>query len=356
MIKLNASHIAIITDIHWGLNQDNEIFLSVITNVIDEFIDYIKSKNINTIFFLGDWFHNRNNINVHTLNISYPYLEKLSQEFNLYFILGNHDVYFRHKTDINSIKPFNKLNGLHIIDTPTKIDINGVSALLCPWLFNIEEYKNQQFDLLFGHFDMSGAALMGTTYTKGKYHMKKLNDIAPLVFSGHFHINKHYEHKNGEVITVGSPFEQNWGERNNKKGFYILNIQKKKYEFVENNKSPIHYQYFWSKIKNKTQQLKKSIIENNFIKLIIDVEFKYDHIFKINDIIQDFNPLKLEIEYMFNNDNLINKEINDCISNNKSLKDYCIDCLEDIDSKKLKYININNVKKSIDYYYNKAKE
>ena len=88
--------IAMFTDIHWGCRNNSDQHNQDCTEYVDWFISQVKKNKCNTIIFMGDWFENRNAINVATLNASYDALDKLNKlELPIYFLVGNHDLYHR---------------------------------------------------------------------------------------------------------------------------------------------------------------------------------------------------------------------------------------------------------------------
>ncbi len=302
--------IAIFTDIHWGHKKDNVNKLKFTQEFVKFLIKECKKRKIESIMFLGDFFDNQTSINIQTLNVAYNNLKVLCQNFKVYMILGNHDLFLKNNTKIHSVKPFNEIENLEIISENTVIDFNGRQGLMCPWGF---ELVNEEYDYLFGHFNVNGAELCGSIYKNGRYTMKELTDIAPLVFSGHFHLRKEYSTKNGKLITVGCPLEVDWGDYNNTKGFYILDTQTKEYEFVENTFSPKHIKILWS----ERTDVNFNSIKDNYIKLVVDEEYQYQDVLELMNEIKLHNPLTANIEYVFSvNKNLLGeikvskKEIN----------------------------------------------
>ena len=91
---------AVFTDIHFGLksnsvahNQDCEAF-------VDWYIEKAKAEGCETGIFMGDWHHNRNSLNIVTMDYSIRCLEKLVKAFEQFFYFpGNHDLYYKDKRD-----------------------------------------------------------------------------------------------------------------------------------------------------------------------------------------------------------------------------------------------------------------
>ena len=84
------------TDIHFGHKANSTEHNEDCVQFIKWMIELAKEKNIETCLFLGDWHHNRQTVNVETLNYSYQGMKLLNDNFKeTYFIVGNHDLYFR---------------------------------------------------------------------------------------------------------------------------------------------------------------------------------------------------------------------------------------------------------------------
>ena len=96
---------AVFTDIHFGLKSNSLQHNQDCANFVDWFIEAAKKEGCETCFFLGDWNHHRASINIHTLQFGLQALEKLNAAFDtVYFIPGNHDLYYRDRRDIHSVE------------------------------------------------------------------------------------------------------------------------------------------------------------------------------------------------------------------------------------------------------------
>ena len=108
---------AAFTDIHFGLksnslqhNQDCEKF-------VEWFISQAKKEGCETCFFLGDYNHHRASINIQTMQYGLQALEKLNDAFDrVYFIPGNHDLYYRDRRDIHSVEWAKHLPNVQIVN------------------------------------------------------------------------------------------------------------------------------------------------------------------------------------------------------------------------------------------------
>ena len=144
---------ACFTDIHYGLKQNSRLHLSDCERFIDWFIAEAKARNAETCIFLGDWHHHRASVNIATMNQSIRDLKKLNDAFEkVYVILGNHDLYYREKRDLNSIEFARDLPNIVMIDEHFLQD----DVAIIPWLCG-DEYKQvakMECKYMFAHLEL----------------------------------------------------------------------------------------------------------------------------------------------------------------------------------------------------------
>lgn len=280
--------IALFTDFHLGVLTDTDLMINYQKLFIDNFIKKIKEENINNVIFLGDWFETRKSVNVKIANDSHDILKKFKDNnIMLYMIVGNHDMYMKESTEINSVNIYEEINSIKIIkDTTIKI-LDNKKLMFVPWNCNITENA----DYIFGHFSFQGAIYSNNMVNEHGMNPNEMTESGPLIFSGHFHRNHDYDYKKGKIITIGSPLQLSWGEINEDKGFYILDLSNGKYEFIKNdNTIPKRHIIKLSDIINKTVNL--DIVKGNFIKLIVDIEYDFDKIIKLETLLNKMSPIK----------------------------------------------------------------
>ena len=89
---------ACFTDIHYGLKSNSRLHIEDCHRYVDWFIAEAHARNAETCIFLGDWNHHRASISVATMNASIKDFKKLNDAFEtVYFITGNHDLYYKDK-------------------------------------------------------------------------------------------------------------------------------------------------------------------------------------------------------------------------------------------------------------------
>ena len=144
---------AVFTDLHVGLKSNSVQHNNDCMDFIDWFISKAKEENCDTCLFLGDWHHHRASINIHTLQYSLRGLEKLNNAFKkVYFIPGNHDLYYRDRRDIHSVEWATHLSNITIVNDWFIQD----DVVIAPWLVG-DDYKKLatlKGKYLFSHLEL----------------------------------------------------------------------------------------------------------------------------------------------------------------------------------------------------------
>jgi len=112
-----------------------------------------KSEGCETCLFLGDWHNNRASLNIVTLNYSLRALEHMNANFQrVYFIPGNHDLYYRDKRDIQSVEWARHLPNVEICNDWF---CNG-DVVIAPWLVGDDHRRIPKLKgkYMFGHFEL----------------------------------------------------------------------------------------------------------------------------------------------------------------------------------------------------------
>ena len=200
--------VARFTDIHFGLRNNSRQHNTDCEEFVLWFIKEAKKAKCETCIFLGDWHHHRASINVSTMNYTMSNLEFLSKAFtNVFVIMGNHDLFYRDKREINSVAFGSLYDNIHIVNS---IFTEGDVSII-PWLVQDEwkEMPGIKSRYIFGHFELGGFQMnqliaMPDTGGLQKAHFKNQE----YVFSGHFHSRQ--QQKN--VIYMGNTFPHNYSD------------------------------------------------------------------------------------------------------------------------------------------------
>ena len=118
------TNIAFFSDIH--IHPHSSSYDKLI-NCLD-CLDWVYKESIKRgckyIFFGGDLFHTRDRINIFAYHKTWNILKKYSDKIKSYYILGNHDIYYKYSTVISSVEPLSAL--IDVISSPTTIEIDGL--------------------------------------------------------------------------------------------------------------------------------------------------------------------------------------------------------------------------------------
>ena len=295
-LKINKPRVGIFSDLHLGVHtnslQWHEIALKWAKWQRDEF----KARKIQDIIFCGDWHHNRSEISVNTLQISADILDIFS-DFNLIIIIGNHDVYYKHRLDVNSLSIFKGRSNITIIDDVTTIEAFDRTLTLCPW--NTDINKIPKSDIVFGHFEIETFKMSSFKTCEEGVKITDILKKAPLVISGHFHLRSEKTYKEGTILYTGNPFQMDFGDADNSKGYYILDLDTTTYDFFENNISPKYIKINLSDIvrEKKITHVVEDIFKGNIVKVKVDRNVSQEDMMFLTGVFNQLQPLSLNVEY-----------------------------------------------------------
>ncbi len=298
--------ILLIGDSHWGVRNGSKYYLEKVLNVYKRAIDIIKSGEVTAVFHLGDFFDDRREINIYTMNLVTKLLVKLDT-FNIpfYFLLGNHDVFYKNDNSINSITPiFSKYNNLHVIDANRKFEMNGIKIASIPWInsSNVSETSNFINDLdsdyiILGHFGFSEL----TSFSKSQdliniNHFKRFKKV----YSGHYHLRMFKEN----ITYIGSVTDFKWGEEFTPHGFLLLD--KNLNETWSNNEENCHHKFLVENKKDLAFIIDKC--KNKEIKIVLMNELDDITAKEYDIIINEINKLSHSVNIIYSNDLFIDSE------------------------------------------------
>jgi len=199
---------AVCTDIHFGLKSNSTQHNEDCLNFIKWFTAKAKEEGCETCIFTGDWHNNRASINIVTLNYSLKALEHLNNNFDhVFFIPGNHDLYYRDKRDVQSVEWARHLPNVHIMnDWQQEGDV-----IFAPWMVG-EDYKRvpkYSGKYMFGHFELPNFFMNAMVQMPDTGEIQR-EDFRGLeqVYTGHFH--KRQSHNN--IIYTGNCFPHNYAD------------------------------------------------------------------------------------------------------------------------------------------------
>jgi DNA repair exonuclease SbcCD nuclease subunit len=211
--------VACFTDIHFGLKSNSQVHNQDCEDFVDWYIAKAKEQGCDTGIFMGDWHHNRNSLNITTMDYSLRALEKLGAAFDqFYFFPGNHDLYYKDKRDIHSVEFGKYIPGITIVHEP----ITTGDVTMCPWLV-ADEWKaigKKKAKYIFGHFELPHFYMnaMVQMPDHGEIQLDAF-DGYELGFSGHFHKRQN----KGNMHYIGNAFPHNYADAwDDERGMMIL--------------------------------------------------------------------------------------------------------------------------------------
>lgn len=296
---VNYKRIFLISDLHMGVRANSFEWLDNQLSFFEKFyIPYLK-KNIrknDILFLLGDIFDSRQAIDIKILNSAIDIIEKMAKLIPIHILLGNHDVYKKYDTDINSIIAFKHIENVTIYEKPIVLTNKVSSILILPWVGNKDVEENyvraNKFDYIFAHADISGFKYDNGREIKesNSANLLKFKNIKRL-FSGHIHKRQELN----KFIYIGSPYHTKRSDIGNQKGVYVFDPAENAFSFVANDFSPIFQRILLEGILELSLQDTIKLLNNNYTDII--VPDKYIHLFNLTkflDILKECNYKKIE--------------------------------------------------------------
>lgn len=300
--KLNKPQFAVFSDLHLGKHNNSAKWHQIAYNWADWIVASLKQNNIKDVIFCGDWHDNRSEISTHTLDVSAKILSKFD-DFNIYMIVGNHDIPYKNDTSVSSVSIYSGKDNVTVIDKPGVIECFDRKIQLTPWATQIDDIVKS--DIILGHFEINSFKMNGNHVCEGGLHPIELLDRTKLLFSGHFHVRSSRRYSGGEIIYTGNPFEMDFGDEKDIKGYYIVDVDTLEYRFVENSVSPKHKTLRISKLCNlDVDQIRKEVT-GNIVKVIFDLKIGADDSRYVVEKLSSWKPESILAEYSFIEDAII---------------------------------------------------
>jgi len=288
---------ACFTDIHFGLKSGSRTHNNDCEEFVKWFCETAKKEGAETCIFLGDWHHNRASTDVSTMNYTVSNLEFLSKSFEkVYFILGNHDLFYKDKREINSVEFMRLFPNV----VPIKEPLTQGNVTILPWLIG-DEWKavpKIKSRYIFGHFElplfyMNAMVQMPDHGQLQSDHFQNQE----YVFSGHFHKRQ----TKGNIVYIGNAFPHNYADAgDDDRGMMLLEWGREP-EYRSWSGQPIYRTYKLSQIIDNPDGLLK---EKMHCRVTIDLPISFEEANFIREtFIPQYNlrelmliPEKVEVE------------------------------------------------------------
>ena len=303
IVRSDIDRILFISDIHLGVRNASFEWIDNMTDYFDNFFIPLmrnykdKGENI-AVIIAGDFFDNRQHIDINIMNVGACIMEKLSAEAEIFLSIGNHDIYKKKDTNITSLRVFKSFKNVKLIEELTILEIkNGIKFLIVPWIGDSKE----ETQILIKHAPNVNYAVLhsdiaGLKYDNGRQIINGVNTtgIETKIYSGHIH--KRQESK--LVTYIGSPYQLRRSDIGNSKGIYSIKVTDKKVkeDFVENNYSPKFLKIQLDDILELNIEQIKTIIQNNYVDIIIKRKYMNDiNVAKFMEVMDYCNTKKIEL-------------------------------------------------------------
>ena len=260
---------AVFTDIHFGLKSNSTLHNEDCLTFVKWATAKALEQGCETAFFLGDWHNNRASINILTLGYSLQALEHLNANFQrVYFIPGNHDLYYRDKRDVQSVEWAKHLPNIQICNDW----FSHGDVTIAPWLVGDDHKRLAKLKgkYMFGHFELPGY-LMNAMVAMPEHGDMNVNSLTGFehVFTGHFH--KRQTKRN--VTYIGNCFPHNYADAgDDDRGMMILEWDKEP-EFHAWPDQPRYRVYKLSDVLNHTE---KMLLPGMHCRVNIDIDISYE--------------------------------------------------------------------------------
>jgi len=292
------------SDIHIHAHKKSQDRLYDCLKTLDWVFETAKQHKVDAVLFGGDLFHDRQRIDTLTYIETYNVLEKYQNEnFKIYLLLGNHDLWFSSKWSVSSVKPFRALKNVEVIEETCSKEICGIKWHFMPYTHNpvveMEKLSPHPEDVYFlGHLAIDGAKLnsAGTVSDVIIEHDGDMTVVGCGMFDkykrgflGHYHSAQ----KLTPVLEyIGSPLQLSFGEAGDDKNIILLDSATDTLKYIENTFSPKHLHIH----ENELEGYDKSQLEKNFVCLISEEQDQHQTKKNMTKVIEELKASSVQVK------------------------------------------------------------
>jgi len=216
---------------------------------VEEIHASAEAEKVDAVFFLGDLFHLKNNLDSHVVKHILEHFAELADAFPMVIIPGNHD-YRSWSSDPSLLSLMDEFHEDSILQIDSGWLNTGatwaddLNVYIEPFtrkttelrerLTALEPKKNSIF---LGHQDIIGSQYGGFTVEHG-LDADVLAEKFLWSFIGHWHEPGKVKEN---VISIGAPLQHNFGDSLGARGWWILDTEKGETKLIENTFSPRFY-------------------------------------------------------------------------------------------------------------------
>lgn len=260
------------------------IYVNICTDYIDYLTIYAKKNGIKTIIILGDILDKASKIHYATFVPLFNKLKEVKDAgFDLYFIVGNHEMYTdRGDTIIETFSPFGA-----VIKKAEEFEFDGVKINMCPYTLDRADVPTVDADYLFTHLPIDEFSFDNGMEIKDKSSFEpSFFSNYKKVYTGHYHRRQ----KKYNIEYVGSPYQLSFGEAGDtNKGFTVFESSTGNEEFVKYAGAPTYYQIDYDTLVN--EGVDPELVKNAFIK--IDINKKIENFSKLRNTLYKAGAIEI---------------------------------------------------------------
>lgn len=293
--------IALVTDTHWGVRNDNLSFLDYFDRFYkDVFFAELERQGIRTVLHLGDIVDRRKYISYVTLRrLKEGFIEPcLYHNIDLHVIVGNHDVPYKNTNEINAMQELFDATNVKYYSEVAEVLFDDVPHAIVPWINNsnyastMEFMKNTEAQVVFGHFEIAGCLMDRGNMNE---HGMKISDFKRFdrVMSGHFH----HKSTTQNIDYLGCPYELTWSDYQDPKGFHIYDTETRELEFIQNPYTMFNKVFYNDEGKTLEEILDVdfSPFENTYVKVVRHSAGNPYWFDKFMDKLVKANPINIQV-------------------------------------------------------------
>ena len=300
--------IALINDTHFGYKNSSSYFLSYQQSFFDNvFFPYCEKHGIKDILHLGDLFDTRKHVTIKALNFTRTkFFEELRRRgITMNVICGNHDVYYNNTNDlctlVEVLQPYADCIRVHM--KPAVLKYDGFPIAVVPWIAADNHNECMEFirtapaSVIAGHFSIGGFKYIANSNIKSEGLSQSLFAKYDLVMSGHYHTKS----SAGNVTYLGSQYQFNWSDVDDRKYFHVYDTSTRELTPVE-NKERLYVKFYYddSTITKLSDLIQPDVhssltIKNNYVRIIVTKKRDYHLFDAFIERIKSFEPYDLSI-------------------------------------------------------------
>lgn len=234
------SRVILITDMHFDCRDGNKQIGDFQSRFYEEvFFPYLdKNPDIQTVIDLGDTFDRRKNVNFTSLKrAKETYFTKLRDRgIILHSIIGNHTAALKNTNDVNTMELlFSEYDNIRVYKDPTEVNIGDLDMLMLPWICSgnyvesMRALKNTKAEIVFGHLELKGFQMYKGVVNDHGMEPEGFSKF-DMVMTGHFH----HKSSHGNIHYLGAPYEMNWSDCNDRRGFHVFDTEDRSLTYHKN--------------------------------------------------------------------------------------------------------------------------